>query len=274
MKQICIIGCGYIGSAIAKLWSQKGYSVTATTRHTEKLDFISEIAAKGFLFKGDEEELASLIALNEVFLVSIAPDNFEQYAKTYLHLANLFRELALETNQPRTLFYTSSTAVYGDHHGQWVDETSTLLGKSDQAKILIETEQVYHSLEELGWNCSIFRLAEIYGPGREISARVKQLEGHKMPGSGALYTNMVHRDDIVKALDYALYHELDGIYNLADDDHPIRSELYNTVAKKHHLPAVEWDPSLPSLRSDNKRVSNHKIKSEGFSFSYPHRVLD
>jgi nucleoside-diphosphate-sugar epimerase len=100
------------------------------------------------------------------------------------------------------------------------------------------------------------------------------MEGHTMPGSGELYTNMIHRDDVAGAIDYSLRHDFDGIYNLSDDDHMLRKELYESVAQKHKLPKVQWDPSHPGLRSDNKRVSNHKIKGEGFTFHHPHRLLD
>lgn len=275
MKNICIIGCGYIGSEVALRWTKKGHQVTATTRHMKRLDSLSKIAKKSLIFKGtSEEELIPLISTNEVILVTIAPDSPEQYGSTYLQTANMFRHLALEMNEPRYLIYTSSTSVYGDHHGLWVDETSSVLGKSEQARILIETEKLYQSLEEIGWNVCILRLSEIYGPGREVSKRIRQLEGHVMPGTGELFTNMIHKEDIANAIDYALKHDFEGIYNLADDDHMTRKDLYLAVAKKQRLPEVKWDPSHPGLHSDNKRVSNHKIKSEGFSLHYPHRLLD
>ena len=275
MRNICILGCGYVGSKAATDWNKKGDHITATTRHIERLDSLAKISQKSLIFKGtNEDELIPLIAGNEILLITIAPDTVEQYASAYLQTANMFRHLALEMNQPRHLIYTSSTSVYGDHHGLWVDETSPLLAKSEPAKILLETEKLYLSLAELGWNVCIFRLGEIYGPGREISRRIKQLEGHVMPGSGELYTNMVHRDDVVSAIDYSLRHDLDGVYNLVDDDHMPRIELYTTVAKKHLLPLVKWDPEHPGLRTDNKRVSNHKIKGEGFALRHPHRLLD
>ena len=85
---------------------------------------------------------------------------------------------------------------------------------------------------------------------------------------------MIHKEDVAGAVDYAYRHDCEGIYNLSDDDHPLRKDLYDAVAKKHHLHKVEWDPTHPGLRSDNKRVSNHKIKGEGFSLRHPHRVLD
>lgn len=272
---IAIIGCGYVGLEVAGAWTKKGDHVTATTRTPERLKELSKVAQKSVILKGnDEDEFVPLIAHNETILVTTAADSMEHYESAYLHTAQIFRHLALEMDLPRDLIYTSSSSVYGDHHGLWVDETSELLGKSEQAKILIEAEKTYASLEELGWNVCILRLSEIYGPDREISKRVKSLAKHPVPGSGDQYTNMVHKADCVGAINYALRHHLTGIYNLADDDHPTRKELYDGIAEKFRWPSLKWDPSLTSLHSGNKRVSNHKIKKAGYRFTHPHRVLE
>ncbi len=272
---IAIIGCGYLGEELASLWTKKGFPVTATTRSPEKLEKLSKVAQKSVLLRGnDEEEFIPLIANHDTLVITIAPDGPEHYESAYLHTAKIFRKLALEMDMPRDILYVSSTSVYGDHHGLWVDETSPLSGKGELAKILIEAEKTYASLEEIGWNVTILRLSEIYGPGREISKRVKSVQNHPIPGSGDQYTNMIHKTDCAEAIHYLLSHHLTGIYNLSDDDHPSRKELYSLIAQKFHLNPVQWDPSLSSLHSGNKRISNHKIKAAGYIFHYPHRILE
>ncbi len=272
---IAVIGCGYIGSAAAAIWSKRGEHVTATTRSPKKLDHLAKVSQKSLIIRGhDEDEFVPLIANNEAILVTIAADHPDHYESAYLNTAKIFRHLALEMNMPRILIYTSSTTVYGDHHGLWVDETSELRPASAAAKILADAEKTYLSLDELGWSVCALRLAEIYGPGRELSKRVKNLKEHVLPGSGDHYTNMIHKDDCAAAIDYVLQHKLEGIFNIADDDHPSRRELYDSIAKKFRLPSVKWDPSLTGLHNGNKRISNHKIKSEGFALSHPTRVLN
>ena len=275
MKNIGIIGCGYLGMKIASLWSKRGFHITATTRTPERLKELAKVAQKGMILKGNnEEEFVPLFSANDTLLVTISADSREQYESAYLHTAQVFRKLSAEMKTPKHLIYTSSTSVYGDHHGLWVDEASPLLAKQQPSKILIETENTYLSLKEFGWHVCILRLAEIYGPGRELSKRVRGLEGHPLPGAGDHYTNMVHAEDCVAAIDYALNHRLEGIFNLADDDHPLRQELYDEVAQKYHLPKISWDPSCASFHTGNKRVSNHKIKAAGFTLPHPHRLLD
>ncbi|MDP1608096.1 MAG: SDR family oxidoreductase [Chlamydiales bacterium] len=271
---IAIIGCGYIGMEAAALWSKKGHHVTATTRHAERLADLAKVAQKTLILKnGDEEELALLIETNDVLVVTIAADSVDQYENTYLHMAQQFRHLALQMELPRHLLYTSSSSVYGDHNGRWVDESGPLLAESEQGKVLIAAENLYLSLSELDWKVCILRLAEIYGPGREISQRVKNLQGHVLPGSGDQYTNMVHKADIVGALDYSLRHQLEGVYNVVDDEHPSRRELYEQVIKEYSLSSFTWDSSLVGMHPGNKRVSNHKIKAAGYSFIHPSREI-
>lgn len=203
-KNVAVLGCGYVGSEVAKIWRNRGIHVTATTRHPDKLKDLAEVAQKGLLIKGnDPSEIASIIESNETILVSIGADRSEDYETAYRQTAQMFRNLALEMDAPRRLIYTSSASVYGDHHGRFVDEESALLSVTEHGKILIETERLYHSLTELGWHVCILRLAEIYGPERELSKRVKQNQEVSLAGTGEQYTNMVHKTDCAVAIDYA-----------------------------------------------------------------------
>lgn len=271
---VAVIGCGYIGSEVANLWKTRGLHITATTRSPEKLKALASVAQKGVLVKGNDlTDYTPLLASNEIILITIGADSAEDYYQVYRNTAHFIRSFAVESDLPKRIIYTSSCSVYGDHQGRWVDEESALLGKTEQEKILIETEEIYQSLTEFGWNVTILRLAEIYGPQRELTSKFKQIS-RPLAGTGIQYTNMIHKSDCVAAIDYCLRHHLNGIFNLADDDHPSRKELYHQLAKKLHRPDPEWDPKLTSLHTGNKRISNHKIKGEGFVFRYPHRVMD
>jgi nucleoside-diphosphate-sugar epimerase len=269
---VLIIGCGYLGSVLAKLWKERGYHVTATTRSPTRLDSLSRVCQKGVILRGtDVESLAELMPTQDLVLVTIGADDASDYENAYLKTARAIRAVATEL-PPKHLIYTSSTAVYGDLHGLWVDETTPPNPKSEQAKILLETEEVYLSLVSNGWKVTLFRLGEIYGPDRELKKRMEKLQGQTLPGSGDLYSNMIHRDDAASAIDYAFRHHLTGIYNLADDEHPTRKALYQELAQIYKIAPPNWDPELPTFHSGNKRVSNHKIKGEGFAFIHSKRA--
>lgn len=272
---VAVIGCGYLGSKVALQFKKRKVHVTATTRNAARLEEIIQVAQKGELipFNPDEKDFLPIVAANDLILISIAAGSIENYDSAYRITAQIFRQIARKIG-PKRLIYTSSTSVYGDHHGKWVDETSDLLANTEQGKILIETESTYLSLEEYGWNVGVVRLAEIYGPKREISKKVASMEGRPLPGTGHQYTNMVHVDDCVGAILYLVDHRLNGVYNVADEDHPLRKDFYETVAKKHHLSIPDWDPKLPGSHTGNKRVSIHKIKGAGYVLHHPHRILD
>jgi nucleoside-diphosphate-sugar epimerase len=272
---IAVIGCGYVGSKVALHWKNGGYHITSTTRHPARLPEISEVAQKVVLLKGpDREEFHNIISNNDVLVVTAGADRPDNYEVAYRQIAQMIATLALEMDaMPKRLIYTSSASVYGNHHGRYVDEESPLLNTSEHAKILKETEEIYLGLADLGWNVCIFRLSEIYGPERELKRRLEKADKSMFPGTGEQFSNMIHLDDCVGALDYSLRHHLEGLYNLSDDDHPTRKELYEKIAQKYQLELPQWDPTHQSIHSGNKRVSNRLIKSAGYSFKQPHRIF-
>jgi nucleoside-diphosphate-sugar epimerase len=93
--------------------------------------------------------------------------------------------------------------------------------------------------------------------------------GQPFPGTGESYTNLIHLDDIVAALNFALEHRLEGIYHLCNDFHVPRKTFYSTICREMNLPPIQWDPSRENRHSGNKRASNKKLKDEGFVFSHP-----
>jgi nucleoside-diphosphate-sugar epimerase len=271
---IAIIGAGDIGEDVAAIWAKKKNQIIATTHNAETLKQLSKVAQKCLILREiDENTLASLVIGNELLLITNCIDMSDQYEEN-LQMAHTIRRIALGLNSPRRLIYAGSTTIYGDHRGLWVDENSKLKIRTDKGKALIEIERIFLSLQELGWPVCILRIAEIYGPGRELSARFRSMQGRRLPGSGKSYSNMVHHADVVSAIDFAFRRQLVGIFNLSDDEHPTRQELYDQIAQKLGLKAISWDPTMPGWHGTNKQISNRKIKSKGFSFLYPQRVLD
>lgn len=265
--RMLIIGCGYVGSSIAKFWRSKGHFVTVTTRSQERFDSLKQIADAVSLVKTEsfENSLKELLKQNDVVVLSVAPSIHEDYEQTYLHTAQSLMD-KIKSSVVKQIIYTSSTSVYGEQGGNWVDENTPLCPSNPNTEILCETEKILmNPLGEL--KTCIFRLGEIYGPGREIENRLKRLQGQLLPGTGGNYTNLIHLTDIVHALDFALTHELKGIYNLCQDLHIPRKELYEHLCLHHQLPSFQWNPNIKSIHGGNKRVSNVKIKNEGFHFT-------
>lgn len=264
--RIGILGCGYVGQTIASLWKKEGHHLAVTTRQSDRVSTLHNLADDVYLLPS--QSLETFIQHQDALLISVAPDASSDYASTYLEIANQVAECAVRASDLRQIFYTSSTSVYGDHGGSWVDESTPISCNHENGKILHETEQILLKCQSKNREVCILRLGEIYGPGREIEQRLRRMQHQVFAGTGQSYTNLIHLTDIVNALNFALQNHLSGIYNLCSDFHLPRFEFYDRICKQENLPAIQWDPTRISSHGGNRRVSNNKIKREGFIFTH------
>lgn len=264
--RIGIIGCGYVGQSMASQWKKEGHYICVTTRKLNRLPELQLCANEVHLIS--PLSLRAFIQSQEVLLITVAPDSSSDYISTYLNLAQQVVNDAKEARALSHILYTSSTQVYGNHRGDWVDENTPIQNLNENGKILYETELILQQLASEKMKVCIFRLGEIYGPGREIEQRLRRMQHQTFSGNGASYTNLIHLTDILNALDFALKHQLQGIYNLCNDFHETRYEFYEKLCQRENLPPVQWDPLRASLHGGNRRVSNSKIKDVGFHFTY------
>jgi nucleoside-diphosphate-sugar epimerase len=264
---IAILGCGYVGIALAAKLKDDGHHITVTTRSPEKAKSLKAIADDVIIAHGNNSDhLEQLLHNQEILIVCVAADNAASYENTYLDTAKALVKSVPRASKLKKIIYTGSTSVYGEHNGQIVDETTPATPTSPSAQILLQTEQQLLTLQSPQRDVTIFRLGEIIGPGREIADRLRRMNGTPLPGTGENITNLIHVDDIVKATELALNKSLSGIFNLCNDLHITRKELYDSICAQENLPPVTWNTSQKSLHSSNKVVSTTKIKAAGLSF--------
>jgi nucleoside-diphosphate-sugar epimerase len=272
---VAIIGCGYVGKAIARLWHQElGLIVTATTTTPERVTTLKEVAQQVVVVNGnDPAGLLSVLQGQETVLLSIGAKGADVYEQTYLHTAQTLVSVLKQTPTVRQLIYTGSYAVYGDREGAWVDESSPVAPANSNGEILAQTEQALLSTSSDNLNVCILRLGGIYGPGRELVKIFGRVAGTTRPGDGSDATNWIHLDDIVAAIEFARTRRLQGIYNLVDDAHLTSFELLSRICEQHSLPKVSWDSSSKSARPYNAQVSNQKIKDAGYSLLHSEMMV-
>lgn len=268
---VAIIGCGYVGTALARYWHQElGFVVTATTTTPERVAALEAIAQRVVVLNGDDfEGMRSLLQNQDTVILSVGAKSANGYKEAYLHTAQTLMSALKKAPTVRQLIYTGSYAVYGDKGGAWVDEDSAVAPTNENGEILAQTEQVLLSESSDDLKVCILRLGGIYGPGRELVKIFGRVAGKTRPGDGSDATNWIHLDDIVGAIEFARKNQLQGIYNLVDDAHLTSFELISQVCEKHQLPQVIWDSSATSVRSYNAQVSNQKIKNAGYPLIYP-----
>ena len=278
-KKVAVIGCGYVGKAIASFWYQQGYIVTGTTTREKKVSELENIAQNPVVMIGDNlEAIEKVIEDQETLLVSIAPISdrkvdAEVYAQTYIPTVKNLVTVLNNNSTVKQVIYLSSSSVYGDKKGEWVDETSSLDTNSDYGKVLIEVEDIILGLNQKDIKVCLLRLGGIYGPGRELDKRIGRIAGKTLPGNGENFASWIHLEDIVKGIEFVNDKGCHGIYNLVNDVKLNSKELCDLICNRQELEQVYWDTNLHPFSSFNARVDNSKIKKEGYQFIYGNTIV-
>lgn len=190
--KVAIIGCGYVGTAVARYWRQQlGLVVTATTTTPEKVAALAAIAQRVVVVPGSVD-LQSVVQDQDTVLLSVGAANPNRYEETYLHTAQTLVAVLKQAPTVQQLIYTGSYAVYGDRGGKWVDEASAIAPANSNGQILAQTEQVLLSASSPDLCVCILRLGGIYGPGRELEKIFRRVAGTTRPGNGDDATNWIH----------------------------------------------------------------------------------
>lgn len=278
-EDIAVLGCGYVGSALAEIWQEQGHFVTGTTTSRERISALSENLSKAVLAKGsDFLAMESLLRDQSTLVVSIAPTGFQEadttvYESTYISTTkNLVKVLSQAPNVTQVI-YLSSCSVYEDRQGEWVDETSPVAPLERRSQVIHESEKIILQAANEQQKVCVLRLGGIYGPDRELVSMFGGLAGMTIPGKGDRFINWVHRDDIIGAIEFARLNELQGIYNLVDDSRLTVKEQVSKVCDYYDLPQVEWDASQLSLQSKSVQISNQKLKTAGYELIHPQLLV-
>ena len=257
---MAILGCGYAGAALGRALAADGFDCLGTTTTPRRVDDIRALGIRPVVIELDEAARLHEILLDRdlVFLTVAAGGERRDYREVYLAGAGRLLK-AVEGTSVRRVIYTSSTAVYGQDDGTWVDEESPTEPLSENGRVLVETERCLLAGTQDGGICAtVLRLSGIYGPGRGPHNRLAQLAGQER-NDGDVYLNLIHVDDIVAAMRRLIDVDYHGILNLSDDSPTPRREFYDRILAVSGLPPIQWTPRAGPARG--KRVRNNRIKS-------------
>ncbi|OZI74159.1 NAD-dependent epimerase/dehydratase family protein [Bordetella genomosp. 12] len=171
--------------------------------------------------------------------------------------------LAALTRRPMRWVFVSSSAVYGEHAGQWIDETTPTLPLGFNGRILLEAEQTLSAAVPTAVS---LRLAGLYGPGRtQLLQRLRQGQARAAPDHWA---NRIHIDDAAAAVDHLLHLPDPLPCYLGADDTPMRLDhLYGELARRLQAPPPPVGPAPANVGS--KRIRNHRLKASGWTPRWP-----
>lgn len=270
--RIVILGCGYVGTAVAVEGLRRGWSVWVLSRNQATLD---ELASKGVhTVAGDLADTAWHARMPDqpdlvLNCVSSGRRGLEGYQHSYVDGQQSVVAYC-RAAKAGCIIYTSSTSVYTQTGGEWVGEADVQVATLPAtAQLLLEAERI---LLHAGLHARtyVLRLAGIYGPGRHRLLD-QVVNGDVQAGSGEAYLNLVHRDDIVSAIYQAFGSNTQGgVFNICDGDpHPKRA-IVRWLADRLGLPPPVFDASLQQERGarrsagstpPNRRVSNASARA-------------
>ncbi|MEZ5775802.1 MAG: SDR family oxidoreductase [Hyphomicrobiaceae bacterium] len=268
-------GLGYSALALARRLNAAGVAVSGTTRSPEKARLLTAEGFRVHLFDGQsaDAELREAVRQASHVLVSPAPD-----AGGDPVLRVLEDDLAA-AGRLSWIGYLSTVGVYGDHKGGEVTESSELRPVSERARRRVAAEAAWLEFgRRTGHAVQIFRLAGIYGPGRNQLEGVLSGKARRIVKPGQIF-NRIHVEDIARVLEASMARPRAGaVYNVADDEPAPPQDVVLHAARLLGLPpppevafeAAEMSEMARSFYGESKRVSNRLIREElGVRLAYP-----
>lgn len=263
---LVIVGCGDIGSGVARDRLAKGWRVVGLRRNPAKLPEGVEGRAVDFT---DPQSISALGELSaDYVLMTLTPAAYNREGYNAIFDAGLKTLLARFERPPTLTLFVSSTGVYDQADHQWVDETSETAPSRFSGQALLTAER---HIAATGWRHSIVRFSGIYGPGRQQMIN-KVRRGECAPATPLHYSNRIHRDDCVgfllHLLDCAEAGEEVAECYLGSDNAPAPiQDVQAWLAGELGVPYRQ--DGQPVARTGSKRCDNRRLQESGYTLRYP-----
>jgi nucleoside-diphosphate-sugar epimerase len=259
-----IVGCGYLGRRVARRWLSAGRRVAALTRGNA--DALAALGVEPIV--GDVLDPDSLHQLPPAatVLYAVGLDRAAGRSMRDVYVTGLANVLSMLSHSGRFIS-VSSTSVYGQTDGEWVDETSPTEPTEESGRVVLEAERLLRSKRP---DAVILRFGGIYGPDRLLRRQAQLRSGEPMSGDAERWLNLIHVEDGADAVVAA---ELRGVtgstYNIVDDEPVMRGAYYERLAGLVGAPAPRFSGQTEK-RQANRRVSNAKARDAlGWRPVYP-----
>jgi len=267
-----VFGCGYLGFRVARLWKSQGDDVYAVTRSLTNAKIMEKEGIIPVIADITKSDTVQGLPHADTILFSVGMDRKRYDSVHAVYVDGLKNVLSGISQAPSQFIYVSSTGVYGNFDGAWIDENSPTDPAREGGKACLAAENFLQTSKLATQSC-ILRFAGIYGPQRvPTKALIQSQQWKKISSDGFL--NLIHVDDgaeiIQKVAEQGIVQET---LNVSDGNPPKRKEYYQFIAKQLGLSEIPWEETEAvneNTRSgSNKRVSNKKLVEKlGDLFQY------
>ncbi|WP_079212227.1 SDR family oxidoreductase [Brucella pituitosa] len=272
--RIFLFGAGYSARAFSRLMTGEAERIDGTTRNEQNFPLLEKSGIAPIIFDGEtaSPDLIDRLAKSTHVVISISPRESGDPS-----LAIVEEALRRPGNTIRWIGYLSTVGVYGNHDGNWIDETAPLAPTSRRSLERVEAESAWEALSERhGTPVALLRLSGIYGPGRNAFVNLERGTARRIIKDGQVF-NRIHVDDIAGSLRFLAGTNSGGAFNITDNEPAPPQDVVTYAAE---LMGVAIPPEIPfeeadltpmgrSFYGENKRVSNQRIKALGYDFIYP-----
>ncbi len=271
-----IVGCGYLGECVGSELVRRGERVFGTVRSARRASEITDLKINPLVADVLRPETLQLAPATERVLFCVGFDRAGGADMRTVYVEGLRNLLErLPTPAPR-LVYVSSTSVYGQSGGEWVDEDSPAQPIQQSGRVCLEAEQAASQWAQgTGASLVVLRLSGLYGPSRVIRRALLE-RGEPIPADPSGYLNLVHIDDAARAAIAAIDAPGPDPLYLVSDDRPVqRHEYYELAARLLDAPPPRYLPSADAREgaihdAANRRIANRRMRvGLGVNLLYP-----
>jgi nucleoside-diphosphate-sugar epimerase len=270
-KNAVVIGAGYVGSQLARELAGSGWLVWALRRKPVDMGVEGITAVAADVRCPETLSVLRSVPQGSTVFITVGADAFSEaaYRATYVEgMKAVIAALDEYSVHPKHILFTSSTSVYAQMHGEWVDERSVTEPKHFSGRTMLDAEGY---LRASGFGYAIVRLGGIYGPGRTpLLDKVRTGTACLMPEPSPCL-NSIHRDDAAGILRFLAEQDFpEGVYLGVDHEPTPRNTVISWLAEKVGLPRPAYERGGDSpQRGGNRRCSSAKIRALGYKFRYP-----
>jgi len=269
-----VLGCGYLGKRVALRWRANGHDVFVSTRSAQRGDELSKQGLQPVICDITDSTSLDNLPQPDSVLFAVGFDRSSGRTISEVYVQGLRNVLSALSDSVNRMIYISSTGIYSQNDGQWVDEDSPCEPNRDGGKACLDAEQLLAG-HTIGAKTNVLRLAGIYGPER-VPSRKDVVGGEPIIAPSHGYLNLIHVDDAADIIIAVEQKAQAPRTYLVSDGHPVpRRDYYREIARRfgasepEFIEPSEQDPAAQRATSD-KRISNQRLLDElHVSLKYP-----